>query len=349
MSKSKLILSCFTFFYLTLSSANEMTQQQLKMIEQLDQLERLDHMEFMELNTQANTCIWSNDFSCAEKKIAEAKKLASSSSERNLLQNTRQTLQNERQRIADEERLRAQEEQRLADAEEEMQRARQRARDDEDEQGPSTAEQIQQFGDLFLQQYANNLADKRAAQQYTYETTRKRNADYEAANNRLQESYAERKAQIEADRNVRNQLEQQRRAQKMQEQERFRQQQAVVTNSQTSINEVSGGYNNSKINMAQGEIPVLDAQASRSGDTLWHDDYSNTVTKTGETKSYPNHERNIPGSYIVKVKDRASAEAVWSNQGGKVIDYYGSIDSGKITVIVDFGYIKDTHVYVRDK
>lgn len=117
---------------------------------------------------------------------------------------------------------------------------------------------------------------------------------------------------------------------------------AAVTNTQTSINETAGGYNNV-------QTPVLAAQASRSNDTLWHDDYSNTVTKTGETKSYPNHERNIPGSYIVKVKDRASAEAVWSNQGGKVIDYYGSIDSGKITVIVDFGYIKDTHVYVRDK
>lgn len=118
---------------------------------------------------------------------------------------------------------------------------------------------------------------------------------------------------------------------------------AAVTNTQTSINETAGGY------VAQEEIPVLATQSSRSNDTLWHDDYSNTVTKTGETKSYPNHERNIPGSYIVKVKDRASAEAVWSNQGGKVIDYYGNIDSGKITVIVDFGHIKDTHVYVRDK
>ncbi len=117
---------------------------------------------------------------------------------------------------------------------------------------------------------------------------------------------------------------------------------AAVTNSQTSTNEPVGGYNNV-------QTPVLATQASRSDESLWHDDYSNTVTKTGETKSYPNHERNIPGSYIVKVKDRASAEAVWSNQGGKVIDYYGSIDSGKITVIVDFGYIKDTHVYLRDK
>lgn len=84
-------------------------------------------------------------------------------------------------------------------------------------------------------------------------------------------------------------------------------------------------------------------------DSLWHDDYTNTVTSTGETKSYPNHERNIPGNALMQVKDRASAEAVWSNQGGRVIEYSGSIDSGKITVIVDFGYIKDTHVYVRDK
>lgn len=91
-------------------------------------------------------------------------------------------------------------------------------------------------------------------------------------------------------------------------------------------------------------IGVLPAAAE-----TWNDNYTNTVTSTGETKSYPDHERNIPGDVIASsLKDRDSAEAIWASQGGKVVDYQGSVESGKITVVVDFGYIKDTHEYVRE-
>lgn len=90
------------------------------------------------------------------------------------------------------------------------------------------------------------------------------------------------------------------------------------------------------------------AQAAKGVET-WNDNYTNTVTKTGVTKSYPDHEKHIPGDVITsKMKDLASAEAVWASQGGKVIDYRGSVAEGKITVVVDFGYIKDTHEYVRE-
>jgi hypothetical protein len=91
-------------------------------------------------------------------------------------------------------------------------------------------------------------------------------------------------------------------------------------------------------------IGVLPAAAE-----TWNDNYSNTVTSTGVTTSFPDHEKHIPGDVIAsKMKDKASAEEVWASQGGKVIDYQGSVNSGKIKVVVDFGYIKDTHEYVRE-
>ncbi len=96
-----------------------------------------------------------------------------------------------------------------------------------------------------------------------------------------------------------------------------------------------------------GALPVA-AQSAKGGAT-WSDNYSNTVTATGVTKSYPNHDKNIPEAVIAsRMKDKASAQEVWASQKGKVTSYEGSVASGRITVVVDFGHIKDTHVYVRD-
>ncbi len=99
--------------------------------------------------------------------------------------------------------------------------------------------------------------------------------------------------------------------------------------------------------IAIGALPAA-AQAPKTAPT-WSDNYSNTVTATGVTKSYPNHDRNIPEAVIAsRMKDKASAQEVWASQKGKVTSYEGSVASGRITVVVDFGHIKDTHVYVRD-
>ena len=96
-----------------------------------------------------------------------------------------------------------------------------------------------------------------------------------------------------------------------------------------------------------GAIPAV-AQAAKSGAT-WNDEYTNKVTKTGVVKKYCDHERNIPEDVIAaKMKNIETAQTVWAGQNWKVKSVEGSVASGKVTVVVDFGYIEDTHVYVRD-
>lgn len=94
------------------------------------------------------------------------------------------------------------------------------------------------------------------------------------------------------------------------------------------------------------------AQSSRS-EEIWIDNYKNTVTATGETKEYPKHEGQIPGDIIAsRMGSKEDAMALWGPQGAKSVTYTGCGECGvdsKITVVVDFGYIVDTHEYVRVK
>ncbi len=96
-----------------------------------------------------------------------------------------------------------------------------------------------------------------------------------------------------------------------------------------------------------GVTPAV-AQTPKSIAT-WNDDYTNKVTSSGAIKKYCGHEKNIPESVIAtKMKNVETAQSVWAGQNGKVKSVEGSVASGKVTVVVDFGYIEDTHVYVRD-
>jgi hypothetical protein len=86
---------------------------------------------------------------------------------------------------------------------------------------------------------------------------------------------------------------------------------------------------------------------------LWNDNYSNTVVATRATTAYPAHETDIPGDVIATtMRSQADAMDRWGSQGARSARYSGCGACGvgsKITVIVDFGYIVDTHEYVRVK
>ena len=98
---------------------------------------------------------------------------------------------------------------------------------------------------------------------------------------------------------------------------------------------------------AIGALPAA-AQGPKSGVT-WRDNYTNTVKATGVTKAYPDHDCNIPQAVMAtRMKDKAAAQEVWASQKGNVLTHTGNVASGKITVVVDFGHIVDTHVYVRN-
>lgn len=94
------------------------------------------------------------------------------------------------------------------------------------------------------------------------------------------------------------------------------------------------------------------AQSSRS-DEIWHDNYKNTVTSTGVTKEFPKHDGEISGDVITsRMGSAKDAMELWGPQGAKNVNYTGCGSCGvgsKITVVVDFGYIVDTHEYVRVK
>ena len=97
--------------------------------------------------------------------------------------------------------------------------------------------------------------------------------------------------------------------------------------------------------LAIGTLPAA-AQGPKSGVT-WRDNYTNTVN--GVTKAYPDHDCNIPEAVIAaRMKDKPAAQEVWAAQGGNVLTHTGNVESGKITVVVKFSNVTDTHEYVRN-
>lgn len=73
-----------------------LTEQQQSMLNQLDQLDNLD---LLDSDAKANACIVSQDFTCAEKEIAKASRLARTQQQKTLIQLTRQNLAMERSLI----------------------------------------------------------------------------------------------------------------------------------------------------------------------------------------------------------------------------------------------------------
>lgn len=70
-----------------------LTEQQQSMLRQIDQLDNLD---LLDSDAKANACIMSHDFTCAEKEIAKASRLARTQQQKTLIQLTLQNLAMER-------------------------------------------------------------------------------------------------------------------------------------------------------------------------------------------------------------------------------------------------------------
>lgn len=114
----------------------------------------------------------------------------------------------------------------------------------------------------------------------------------------------------------------------------------------------SGGGTSQASGAGQSAKPTASGASGRSAES-WHDDYSNRVTATGVVKSYPNHDTGISGDLMAsKMGSLAGAKAMWSGQGGTITEYSGCGACGvgsTVRVIVNFGHIVDTHIYVRDR
>ena len=82
------------------------TAEQQQMLDQLAQLDELDHQDFLERNAKANTCVQQQSFDCAEKYIAQAKRVAKNAQDKAALQLTRDNLQMEQELVASEARSR---------------------------------------------------------------------------------------------------------------------------------------------------------------------------------------------------------------------------------------------------
>ncbi len=100
-----------------------------------------------------------------------------------------------------------------------------------------------------------------------------------------------------------------------------------------------------------GVLPAA-AETSRSGE-VWHDELTIKEVVSGKVTPYDQHEASIPGDVIAdKMNSRADAQALWGSQGGTVSEYTGCGSCGvgsKITVVVTFSSVIDTHVFKRDK
>ena|ERR1035437_7831519 len=100
-----------------------------------------------------------------------------------------------------------------------------------------------------------------------------------------------------------------------------------------------------------GTLPAV-AQSSRSAE-MWHDELTIKEVVSGKITPFNGHESNIPGDVIAdKMSSKADAQALWGSQGGTVTEYTGCDDCGvgsRITVVVKYKAVIDTHVFKRDK
>ncbi len=120
-------------FVLVPQTTLALTEQQQRM---LDQLNQQDNLDFLDSDANANSCIQNRDFTCAEKQIAKASRLARTQQDKELIQLTQQNLAMEMSLLEAERQARRdlKEAQEAAEiAEERAIRAQQRAQEEADE------------------------------------------------------------------------------------------------------------------------------------------------------------------------------------------------------------------------
>lgn len=284
------------------------------LLELSQRADKADRQSLQSALAKADACTQARDFACAEAQLAKAARFARNSKDDKLLAGARQSLSGEQQRAAEEARREAQEaeNQRLA-----KQAAEERARASEEGSGTSTAAALLQM----TQMAVNNYAQARA------------NAPRTAATLPLADLSGGKKAAVGGSTPPK----------------------PVTTRPGTGspdplavMNQLIAGHKPG-VEPRNGNAPT---GVPRS-EEVWVDNYSNREVATGRTKSFPAHESNIPGDVMAtKMRSEADAMATWGPQGAKSARYQGCGACGvgsKIVVVVDFGYIVDTHEYVRIK
>jgi len=98
-----LLVVIIAMFFVAMSCASakgEASNQ--KMMQLIEQLDQLDKMDFEENLQDARNCIWRDDFSCAARKIEEARKYAHSSKDHELLSAATREMEKEQRRVKEE-------------------------------------------------------------------------------------------------------------------------------------------------------------------------------------------------------------------------------------------------------
>jgi hypothetical protein len=295
------------------ASAASSTVNGEDLVSMADQLDQLDQQDFQGAIEIAQACIRRHDFACADEQLASAKRRANSVADAQQMAATRQAARDEQQRIADAARARAEEERRLALVEE-RRRADLRRQEQERARVAAAAEESGASG----MQWGKAAALFGGAM---IGGLNKLSVDAQGKiiSGILKDSAAGQDG-------ISN------------------------LNAATATAPAAGAGRAAQRAMVASAAP---AGPLSQRDQRWHDAYSNKVTATGEVKHYPSHETDIPGDVVAsRAGSQAAAGTVWANQDGRVTSYQGCGACGvgsTITIVVDFGYIVDTHVYTRDK
>lgn len=164
MSRKHWLLNAMLLGLLACLVTGNAAATERSLLEMADEMDRLDEQDFLEAINKANSCTSARNFSCTERELAKAAKVANDGQDKKALTAARQNMANEKTRIAEEERReREAEERRVAEEEAAQERERQRiARQQEENNTPSTASQIAMFGQQFLNAYSQQLAAKAA-------------------------------------------------------------------------------------------------------------------------------------------------------------------------------------------
>ena len=300
------------------------------LLDLVQRADEADHRTFLAAVSRADACTGERDFDCADAQLGKARKLARTTGDRTRLADAQERLQRGQERVAEEQRQREQqaeqERQQLARAEQE-----QRARDEDEASTNNTAAAFLKLAQLT----ASNYAAAKAAP---------------APRNALPladlTGSARRQAAVSA-----------------KPPQGSRPAVNAMNPSSPSADKPPGGVASAPASpdpfavMTQLAAGQQDGAKSQRGAAhsaeLWNDNYSNTVVATRATTAYPAHETDIPGDVIATtMRSEADAMDRWGSQGARSARYSGCGACGvgsKITVIVDFGYVVDTHEYVRVK
>ncbi len=210
------------------------------LLDLVDQLDKMDEQDFQILLNKADDCTIVRNFSCSEKQLRKAAKLAKGSKNKKALSRSTQNLQSEKNRVNDEIRARAEEERqiRLArerrEAEEiaEAEREEERLRTAQREQDESSSSTIN-YGLSFMQGFndalnvQNNLGKiqndaLRDINRITQERQAKADADRQAAAELRAQENDKIRQQNQATRRAQDQQARLERQTRLQEQEQAR-------------------------------------------------------------------------------------------------------------------------------